>query len=727
MDSSSSCESLADETHADLQVSVSNPALALTSTPTAATSHLSADTAKPLGLGLALPPLNRTRVISSSGSAFISYVRRRGEPDGGRTDTESIPSAPDSAASALYPTQDSSLANTTDSELSDGYISQAHINKTTGPRLGYSSLRAPVRVSRPGGGGESDAAFTPSPPVTTQNPVEQNVSMALAHQTRIRNLYSSAGMNYLGDSVIPEMSVVPSGISRRPDSSSSASSTTDWEISGHATVLRRNNQPPPHPGHMPPLPPPRQNLPLVDSLRPVPPMAPVYNNLGPTTSLVVGPTMLSVNLESTSSESEIERGLELVQTPMSHFRLKPKIKLGNAQSSVAARLSKEHAIFMDRLNIRTEAPTNMNMNHQGASGTAGAMAGSRKPLSLPEEDDNALVVNASNLYFSQADTELLNEAKKDLKSAATNATAAISSQSAASKEASKVNQKSIQDSIMRHMNRETPTISEVYHERNLGLGLAPPLSKLLLSKNYDDEPSVSSSSSKLSNTCTIKSIVDAVNELELSGTSSSSSVSTANTKTMNIPPHNTSNSNSNQIIASSSCGATNTSSSNNNGNLHITAASTKETCSICGEPADIICRCKAATMQKKGTLKPWLSNVPSSIVKASELTTADILERQHKIKMNVGAIKTKAEGVPSMTMTNVKRVSSPFNEFCRRDEGDGRSVADSQCSSTYKTAAAVLGNNGNGNSNGNSGATNSKEGAKSATQTGSSAMLGRKM
>lgn len=277
------------------------------------------------------------------------------------------------------------------------------------------------------------------------------------------------------------------------------------------------------------------------------------------------------------------------------------------------------------------------------------------------------------------------------------------------------------------MNRETPTISEVYHERNLGLGLAPPLSKLLLSKNYDDEPSVSSSSSKLSNTCTIKSIVDAVNELELSGTSSSSSVSTANTKTMNIPPHNTSNSNSNQIIASSSCGATNTSSSNNNGNLHITAASTKETCSICGEPADIICRCKAATMQKKGTLKPWLSNVPSSIVKASELTTADILERQHKIKMNVGAIKTKAEGVPSMTMTNVKRVSSPFNEFCRRDEGDGRSVADSQCSSTYKTAAAVLGNNGNGNSNGNSGATNSKEGAKSATQTGSSAMLGRKM
>ncbi|XP_067636039.1 tetratricopeptide repeat protein 28 isoform X1 [Eurosta solidaginis] len=724
LDSSSSCESLADETHAELQVSVSNPALAITSTPTAVSTHITADVTKALGLGLPLPPLNRTRVISSSGSAFISYVRRRGEPDGGRTDTESIPSAPDSAGSALYPTQDSSLANTTDSELSDGYISQAHINKAVGPRLGYSSLRTPVRVSRPGGGGESDAAFTPSPPVTTQNPVEQNVSMALAHQTRIRNLYSGTGMNYLGDSVIPEMSVVPSGISRRPDSSSSASSTTDWDISGHATVLRRNNQPPQHPGHMPPLPPPRQTLPLVDSLRPVALMAPVYNNLGPSSSLT-GIPLKSTTMESTSSESEIERGLELAQTPMSHFRLKPKIKLGNAQSSVAARLSKEHALFMDRLNVRTEATASLNANQQSNSGTANVLAGSRKPLSLTEEDDNALIVNASNLYFSQADTELLNEAKKELKSSAAVGAATSNSQSVAAKEVvNKANQKSIQDSIMRHMNRETPTISEVYHERNLGLGLAPPLSKLLLSKNYDDEPSVSgSSSSKLSNTCTIKSIVDAVSELELSGTSSSSSVSTANTKTLNMPAHNTNASNNNSTLVSS-CSVNNTNISNV-GQSNSTHAPTniKDTCSICGEPADIICRCKAAIVQKKATLKPWLSYVPSSIVKASDLATAEILERQHKIKTNVGTIKTKAEVVASMTMTNVKRASSPFSEFCRRDEGDGRSVADSQCSSTYKTAAAVLGNNV-GNSTG-TGGLNSKDVGKSTTQTSGGALVGR--
>lgn len=55
------------------------------------------------------------------------------------------------------------------------------------------------------GGGESDAAFTPSPPVPG---LGDALSKTLAHQTKIRNLYSTPV---------------------RPDSSSSASSATDWE------------------------------------------------------------------------------------------------------------------------------------------------------------------------------------------------------------------------------------------------------------------------------------------------------------------------------------------------------------------------------------------------------------------------------------------------------------------------------------------------------------------
>ncbi|XP_044578145.1 tetratricopeptide repeat protein 28 [Cotesia glomerata] len=95
------------------------------------------------------------------GGAFASYVRHRGEPDG---KTNEAPNA-------------------------------------SNPRQTY-----------PNEGGESDVAFTPSPPV----------ALTLNHQTRIRNLYQ-------------EQTV-------RPDSSSS-SSVTDWE-NGHNTILRRQPVPP---------------------------------------------------------------------------------------------------------------------------------------------------------------------------------------------------------------------------------------------------------------------------------------------------------------------------------------------------------------------------------------------------------------------------------------------------------------------------------------------------
>jgi len=336
-------------------------------------------------------------------SAFISYVRRRGEPDGGRTE------AIGGAGGALNGTLDSSLANTTDSEhsLSDGYATQGGFGLSN-PRLGYASMRAPVRVSRPGGGGESDAAFTPSPPVT-----DPSLSLALAHQTRIRSLYSQT-------SSAATAPPAASTMSRRPDSSSSASSTTDWEGSGHATVLRRGVSAA-MPQQQPPLPPPRP---------------PTFHNLG------VGPG----------------------------GRSKPKIKLGSAQSSLAARVNKEHALFMDRLSVRTELST------PGGGNSMNGGPAARKPLALPEEEEvSSVVFSPSSLYFSQSDADLLNEPKQE--------EAPPSSKSSA---------KSLQDSMMRHMNRElTPSISEMYHERNLNLGMAPPLSKLLLSPNYEEQEVVS--------------------------------------------------------------------------------------------------------------------------------------------------------------------------------------------------------------------------------------------
>lgn len=286
-------------------------------------------------------------------------------------------------------------------------------------------------------------------------------------------------------------------------------------------------------------------------------------------------------------------------------RTKPKIKLGSAQTSLAARVNKEHALFMDRLSVRTEL--------SAPAGGSNSGAGVRKPLALPEEEEVSNVVfNPSSLYFSQSDADLLNEPKPEEQAPATN---------------SKSSSKCLQDSMMRHMNRElTPSISELYHERNLGLGLAPPLSKLLLSPNYEEQEVVVGMGES-------KSLADAVSELELSGSSSGATMPT--------------------VVG----GAGN--------DVEVSTPAAEATCPICGEHADVICRCKAATIQKKSTLKPWLSNVPaSSLVQASELTTADILER----RLETGA---------------------PFAvDLCRRDEGDGRSVADSQCSSNYKRILA---------------------------------------
>ncbi|KAH8322172.1 hypothetical protein KR059_006686 [Drosophila kikkawai] len=524
---SSSCESLAD------------PEMDVPPVPPAATSTPSVNGATKAPL-----PLHPR-------SAFISYVRRRGEPDGGRT--EAIGSG---GAGGGGGGLDSSLANTTDSEhsLSDGYATQPGAGLSN-PRLGYASMRAPVRVSRPGGGGESDAAFTPSPPVT-----DPSLSLALAHQTRIRSLYSATS------SAATAPPATATTMSRRPDSSSSASSTTDWEGSGHATVLRRGAMP----QQQPPLPPPRP---------------PTYHNLG------VG----------------------------AGGRSKPKIKLGSAQSSLAARVNKEHALFMDRLSVRTE------LSAPGGN-ALGSGSGSRKPLALPEEEEvSSVAFNPSSLYFSQSDADLLSEPKPE--------EVPVASKSSA---------KCLQDSMMRHITRElTPSISELYHERNLGLGLAPPLSKLLLSPNYEEQEVVSLGEGCPQSGSGLKTLVDAVNELELSGSSSGATMPTVV------------GGGGNEVEGSS-------------------APAAEDTCPICGEHADVICRCKAATIQKKSILKPWLSNVPaSSLVQASELTTADILERRLEIH------SANSTGAPPFAV-----------DLCRRDEGDGRSVADSQCSSNYKRVLA---------------------------------------
>lgn len=134
------------------------------------------------------------------GGAFASYVRHRGEPDGKTMEPPNV----------LIPTSRQPCQNgggkylkVTDWSNRMLILCLFQISKALRRNLTLCS-NVP---------GESDVAFTPSPPV----------ALNLNHQTRIRNLY-------------PDQNLV------RPGSSSS-SSVTDWD-NGHATVLRRQPLPP---------------------------------------------------------------------------------------------------------------------------------------------------------------------------------------------------------------------------------------------------------------------------------------------------------------------------------------------------------------------------------------------------------------------------------------------------------------------------------------------------
>ncbi|XP_063541411.1 tetratricopeptide repeat protein 28 isoform X1 [Cydia strobilella] len=289
--------------------------------------------------------------------------------------------------------------------------------------------------------GESDAAFTPSPPVAPQpapSAPQRDVSLALAHQTKIRTLYT-----------------------RRPPSTDDS----DWESSGHDTVLRRR------PDH--------SHARYLDAF---------YD-------------LAAAQPRRTSEEDKTEQVREMSQ-PSSSKRV-PRPKMGTSSRESMAQV--------------------------------------------------------------------------------------------------------------RHMSGEmTPTISEVYHERNIGLGLAPPLAELLLAEDSKTEMRAASSSENL--------LLQNLEKLGLLG--------------------DTSENEERWCINNSS--------------------------------------------------RPWLSALPlETDVQGSDLTTAEIIERQNKFKKevepkrkeeNAYELKPKEEAAGPSTME--KRSVSPFSEMSRRDEGDGRSIADSH--SSYK-------------------------------------------
>lgn len=688
------------------------------------------------------PPLPSRRgapPFLSSGSAFTSYVRRRGEPDGGGNDLQDSRNHYTNQVavqSVLSPALECNpINNSADSDFSDSCYAtmpSAATLAVAGRKLATSNgtfshagIRGPVKVSRPGGGTESDAAFTPSPPVTNQQQqnVDSNVSLALAHQTRIRTLYLGASGPAEGAKGSER-----NKNARRPDSSSSASSATDWEGSGHATVLRRGlaaHQQSNSSG--PPMPQPRHKLPLVDSLRP---LMPVYNNMSNLTA-ALGDILNGALDQSTSSDSEFERGFEMMK-----LRTAPvnKLKSGGGLGSNPRKMNPQ---LLDRLSVRSENSSGMKTT--SLMNPANATMRSRLPVVSDHDEGSSSGMSSAGqqkLYLSANEAlmecfadcggggaasgssssgigDMKKEAAKALNkesSGGANKPGASyhhhhhpqqsiemrgGSQSGGSQPtaggSSQLQQKGGSEAIMmRQLNREmTPTISDVYHERNLGLGLAPSLSKLLLSKNYHEEMdsmmkagggggssstngtmsgAASSSSSSMKSTSTM---IDSVAVADIDVVLPSQSPTTSNSTA--TPQHSGTNSGPGGP--------------GSGGQLCPMCNSTESVCTcnkIMTMATTVVTTGPGSQQQvKKPSSKPWLSNVNTNLVNASDLTTADILERQ-KFK-STAAISGEDEIIVESCAKSVTGNESPqFSELSRRDEGDGRSVADSNCSGSFK-------------------------------------------
>ncbi|XP_076066891.1 tetratricopeptide repeat protein 28 [Oratosquilla oratoria] len=371
----------------------------------------------------------RTAPLLLGRGAFSSYVRNRGEPDGARASTTEQKGRESDAAFTPSPVD---------------------------PVSKYSS-----RTYRSPHGGPPSDLGSPQP--------SPRLSLTLAHQNKIRSMFTSN-------------SPASDGGGKRPDSSSSTSSMTDWE-SGQATVRRQ------------PLP-----KPLVASKANTAPNSRVSD----VSAGFHRPAHVSIN----KSNSQASSGFES-QSSDSDFGPRRTGTVRSVYTTVGSastlKLSKNASMdTLDRLSVRTEVGKPL---LAGARGGRSRDRSSERELSGPETSEPQPSTSSAAGPKPEVPESRPPPQRKmpDLKLDSsigrllrprTNHTATIHENDSVYNYRSgdemsikmghmgHMGHKSIQDHIiatqMSRLNREMP-ISDVYHERNLGLGLAPPLSKLLIS------------------------------------------------------------------------------------------------------------------------------------------------------------------------------------------------------------------------------------------------------
>ncbi|XP_046386091.1 tetratricopeptide repeat protein 28 isoform X2 [Ischnura elegans] len=458
-----------------------------------------------------------------------------------------------------------------------------------------------------------------------------SVALTLAHQTRIRSLYSASrgAIDSAGGIVVPS--------SHRPDSSSSASSSTtatDWE-SGHATVRRsqqqqmqqQQQQQAAAPGSV-------SSAAFPNSSAPPPPPPVSLPPPGPAAS--VAAQLLYDGGGRGAFEPHPASAPDFQSAYRHHHHPPPPPPPTHVKSVYTTSCS--HAMKVrgssgvggsstpDRLSVRTEVgPTR--------SGLYGLSR------SVPSDDADSAIARLQpgvrtglarvHAYFGEGgDAE---EEDEEVTSSAGNAsaggpvtrvvTAEVNTQHSGSGNAGG-NGSSIQDHIiatqLRRLNREMTPISDVYHERNLGLGLAPPLSTLLMG-NVGGE-GVGSGSGAGGGQMGADALALAAADEALAG---------LDELTLLGP--------------------------------EVSKSGKQEARSASGSVAPLVKG--ASSSLKLGASGTWLG-----------------LHLHHSV-----------EGEDCVAQVHDSKSSPSGSELSRRDEGDGRSIADSQCSAgSYKTSPSYF-------------------------------------
>jgi len=395
-------------------------------------------------------------------SAFTCYVRKRGEPDGRQ------------AGNGDSPTQPSSLSN---NQNILGMIPQISVYQQSQHIKGH----------------ESDCNFTPSPVDSLQrNPLFSSPLSGHYHPPNHHHHH------FFGQTQAPERrfrnSVQVASPLNRPESTSSASSFNDWELTTQgqnpALGLRQSLEVRRASGghfHFPSV---QQKIDQalgeLSTLGDVSLKQPLYENsrhaMEFSTRLPAGRPVVPIRSVFTDVGYQTTQKIMDRSDPNDKFSVRTEygksllasqansissISVGSSTSSTGSgrgrnsdlRLSPASEARLDPGVVKRVPPT-------GESGSP-EMTVPRQPEALPRKQPD----NYGRMDKSLESSEILTTVSSVLKQHA--------------------NQK-----------RDPPVISEVYHERSLGLGLAPPLSKLILSNNLQvvqvDHHSDSDSNEKIS-------------------------------------------------------------------------------------------------------------------------------------------------------------------------------------------------------------------------------------